>query len=76
MSADASNQQKSRFNVDFSPEALSALNSMAEWFGSSKSEVVRKGLSLLKFYVEMKSAGKRFLVVDEKTGEQTEIIDL
>lgn len=65
-----------RLNVTLSPDLSKKLDQMAEESSQSKSEILRKALTLFEVAREAKNEGKKLTLVDPKGGVSTEIIGL
>lgn len=63
-----------RFNIEFSEEAARALDELAEKQQTSKAEIIRKALSLEKWFNETTADGGKILV--EKDGRLREVLKL
>jgi predicted transcriptional regulator len=63
-----------RFNIEFSDEAAAALEELAAKQNTSKAEVIRKALSLEKWFNETTAGGAKILV--ESDGRVREILKL
>lgn len=63
-----------RFNIDFSDDALATLEDLANKQGTSKAEIIRKALSLEKWFDETTTSGSKILV--ETGGRLREVLKL
>jgi predicted transcriptional regulator len=69
-------KEKVRLSLDISPELNALLDQLAEQTGSTKSELLRKAISLLEVAVEAKRQGKKFGIAERDQQLATEIIGL
>jgi predicted DNA-binding protein len=65
-----------RYSLDLSPELDAALKDLADRSGSTKAEVLRKGIGLVKVAVDAKKEGKVFGVADSVEKLIREIINV
>lgn len=63
-----------RFNIEFSDEAAAALEELASKQQTTKAEVLRRALSLEKWFTETTAGGSKILV--ETDGKLREILKL
>lgn len=63
-----------RFNIEFSDEAAAALEELADKQQTTKAEVIRKALSLEKWFNQTMASGSKILV--ETDGTLREILKL
>jgi predicted transcriptional regulator len=67
---------KVRLTLDLSPELDQLLQRLADMMGVTKSEVMRKSITLMELAVEAKRAGKRFGIAHDDQNLATEIVGL
>lgn len=72
--ATENNGKTRRVTMDMSPEAYQTLSDLSESLGTSKVEVFRKALGLVKFINEMMREG--WTVSLRKDGKVKEIIEI
>jgi len=65
-----------RLNVTLSSDLSRKLDQIAEESSQSKSEILRKALTLFEVAREGRAEGKKLTLVDSKAGTTTEIIGL
>ena len=67
----------SRFTIEFSSKVDTEIEEIAQALGvTTKAEVVRKALNLLKYVVREREAGARFVLENEKQNVRKEIVTL
>lgn len=69
-------KEKVRLSLDISPELNTLLEQLANTTGGTKSEVLRKAISLMEVAVEAKRQGKKFGIAERDQQLSTEIIGL
>jgi hypothetical protein len=69
-------KEKIRLTLDISPETNVIIEELAEAIGSTKSEVLRRAIALMKFVADARSEGKRFGIAEKGQPLVTEIIGL
>jgi predicted transcriptional regulator len=69
-------KEKVRLSLDISPELNALLEQLAIRTGGTKSDVLRKAISLMEVAVEAKRQGKKFGVAERDQQLATEIIGL
>lgn len=65
-----------KLSLHLSPEANDLLESMSEETHSSKSDILRKSIALMKVAIETKREGKKLSIVDSKNHIEKEIIGI
>jgi hypothetical protein len=66
-----------RFTIDFSPQAEAELRQIQKALDvSSKADVIRKALSLVKYIVEERHNGGKLFVENEREKVRKEIVTL
>lgn len=74
--ARSSGRTKVRLTLDLSQELDELLQRLADSTGGTKSDVMRKSITLMELAVEAKRAGRRFGVAHEGQNLATEIVGL
>ncbi len=69
-------KEKVRLSLDISPELNALLELLADKTGGTKSDVLRKAISLMEVAVEAKRQGKKFGIAEKDQQLSTEIIGL
>ena len=69
-------KEKVRLSLDISPELNELLERLANLTGGTKSDVLRKAISLMEVAVEAKRQGKKFGIAEKDQQLSTEIIGL
>lgn len=69
-------KEKVRLSLDISPELNALLEMLADKTGGTKSDVLRKAISLMEVAVEAKRQGKKFGIAERDQQLSTEIIGL
>ncbi len=69
-------KEKVRLSLDISPELNTLLEQLADKTGGTKSDVLRKAISLMEVAVEAKRQGKKFGIAERDQQLSTEIIGL
>jgi predicted transcriptional regulator len=67
--------QMPRLNVDFSDELNAVLEDLAEKQSTTKAEILRRSISLSKFFQEARDAQSKILV-KRKDGDTLEVLPL
>jgi predicted transcriptional regulator len=67
---------KVRLTLDLSPELDELLQRLADTTGGTKSDVMRKSITLMELAVEAKRDGKRFGVAHDNQSLAREIVGL
>jgi predicted transcriptional regulator len=65
-----------RLSLDMSPEANQLLEQLATANGTTKSNVMRRALTLFHLSSDAKSQGKRVCILDQRGEVITEIVGL
>ena len=65
----------SRFNIDFSDEAVAVIEELARRNGSSKAEIVRRAVNLEKWFTDTLADGAK-VIVEAQDGSQREVLKL
>lgn len=68
--------EKIRMNLQVSAELNDVIDKIADDTGSSKSDVIRQALALMKVAHEAKQNGKRLGIVSDPAKLDTEIVGL
>jgi hypothetical protein len=67
----------SRFTVEFSPSVDRDIDEIAHELGvTTKADVVRKALNLLKYVVRERKEGAKFVLENERQNTRKEIVTL
>jgi len=69
-------KEKIRLTLDISPETNEVIEGLAQSIGCSKSDVLRKAVSLLAIANEAKLAGRKFGIAEKDQPLATEIIGI
>lgn len=69
-------REKVRLSLDISPELYDLLVSLAAKSGTTKSDVMRRAITLMEVVVDAKRQGKRFGIADKDQPLATEIIGI
>ncbi len=65
-----SDKQNQKFTVEFSPDAIEALDSIKEKLGKrSRADVLRSALLLLKYLLDETQKGNQIAIVSKRDGE-------
>ena len=67
---------KVRLSLDITPELNTLLDSLATSIGGTKSDVLRKAISLMEVAVDAKRQGKKFGIAEKDQPLATEIIGI
>ncbi len=67
---------KIRLSLELSPEASLILDELVSGTSSTKSDVIRRGLALMKVAVDAKKSGHKFGVADNSEKLITEIVGI
>jgi predicted transcriptional regulator len=70
----ASRNGRVRLTLEFSPESFGKLQDLANRTGSTRTEVLRKALTLFEMAYRARTGGKHFGVTADKSSLETEII--
>jgi predicted transcriptional regulator len=65
----------SRFNVDFSDEAVAVLDELARRNGTTKAEILRRAVNLEKWFADTLAKGAK-VIVEAQDGTQREVMKL
>jgi predicted transcriptional regulator len=74
MKTNQDSASKIRLTVDVSQELNKTLESLAQASGSTKSDILRRALTLMEVAAKAKSEGKKMAVVDQSNSVITEIM--
>ena len=74
LQAEKPERGKVRLSLDISPELNDLLEELAETSGVSKSDVLRRAITLMKIAVDAKQTGKKFGIAEKDQTIATEII--
>ena len=67
---------KIRLSLDITPELYALLENLAANMGGTKSDVLRKAISLMEVAVDAKRQGKKFGIAEKDQPLATEIIGI
>lgn len=67
---------KVRLTVDVSPELNEALNSLAKNSSTTKSDVLRKAITLMEVLTQARERGEKITIVDQNESTKTEIVGI
>ena len=65
-----------RLTIDFSDDAFKAIEEIAGELSTTKSEALRKSLTLLRYVVQEKKKGSRLMVENPNESVKKEIVQL
>jgi hypothetical protein len=65
-----------KMSLHLSPDANSLLEEISEKGHMSKSDVLRKSVILMKFFIDSKEKGHHLILVNDKNEKITEITNL
>ena len=65
-----------RVTVDFSDDAFKAMEDIAKELSTTKSEALRKALTLMRYAVQEKKKGSKLIVENDNEAVKKEIVQL
>ena len=67
---------KIRLTVDVSPELNETLNALASNSSTTKSDVLRKAITLMEVFSQARERGEKIAIVDQNETTKTEIVGI
>jgi hypothetical protein len=69
-------KELTRITADFSPEAYQTLNEVADLMNTTKADVLRRSLGLLRFVLQEQKEGRKIVIEDGVGTVRKEIVTL